>query len=144
MTQTTFATTIAGKPVKDIHSLVAHHLLVVGQTGSGKTTSTLSLLDQLQRTNYTTIIFDPTGEYSKLPNSVTYKLGENAYLEAGQLSAHQLREALQISGSPLLNDKLSQAVDALRIQQNLVRIRKPYVKIGVPIADYQKLLKQLY
>ena len=98
MTQTTFATTIAGKPVKDIHSLVAHHLLVVGQTGSGKTTSTLSLLDQLQRTNYTTIIFDPTGEYSKLPNSVTYKLGENAYLEAGQLSAHQLREALQISG----------------------------------------------
>ena len=143
MTQTTFATTIAGKPVKDIHSLVAHHLLVVGQTGSGKTTSTLSLLDQLQRTNYTTIIFDPTGEYSKLPNSVTYKLGENAYLEAGQLSAHQLREALQISGSPLLNDKLSQAVDALRIQQNLVRIRKPYVKIGVPIADYQKQLAKL-
>ena len=143
MTQTTFATTIAGKPVKDIHSLVAHDLLVVGQTGSGKTTSTLSLLDQLQRTNYTTIIFDPTGEYSKLPNSVTYKLGENAYLEAGQLSAHQLREVLQISGSPLLNDKLSQAVDALRIQQNLVRIRKPYVKIGVPIADYQKQLAKL-
>lgn len=83
MTQTTFAITSAGKPVQDIHPLVAHHLLVVGQTGSGKTTSTLSLLDQLQRTNYTTIILDPTGEYSKLPNSVTYKLGENAYLEAG-------------------------------------------------------------
>lgn len=66
MTQTTFAITSAGKLVQDIHPLVAHHLLVVGQTGSGKTTSTLSLLDQLQRTNYTTIIFDPTGEYSKL------------------------------------------------------------------------------
>ena len=143
MTQTTFAITSAGKPVQDIHPLVAHHLLVVGQTGSGKTTSTLSLLDQLQRTNYTTIILDPTGEYSKLPNSVTYKLGENAYLEAGQLSAHQLREALQISGSPLLNAKLSQAVNALRIQQNLVQSNQPYVKIGVPIADYQKQLVRL-
>lgn len=143
MTQTTFAITSAGKPVQDIHPLVAHHLLVVGQTGSGKTTSTLSLLDQLQRTNYTTIIFDPTGEYSKLPNSVTYKLGENAYLEAGQLSAHQLREALRIHGNQLLNDKLAQAVDALRIQQNIVQSNKPYVKIGVPIADYQKQLAKL-
>lgn len=143
MGQSSFATTIAGKPVQDASSLVSHHLLVVGQTGSGKTTSTLSLLDQLQRTNYTTIILDPTGEYSKLPNSVTYKLGENAYLEAGQLSVRQLREAIQIHGSQLLNSKLAQAVDALRIQQNLVRTTKPYIKIGVSIEHYQKQLGKL-
>lgn len=132
-----------GQPLNDVKPLVAHHLLVVGQTGSGKTTTTLSLLDQLQHANYTTIILDPTGEYSKLPNSVTYKLGENAYLEAGQLSAHQLREALQIQGNQLLNDKLVQAVNALRIQQNLVQSKQPYVKIGVPIATYQKQLTRL-
>nr|WP_277612837.1 ATP-binding protein [Limosilactobacillus agrestimuris] len=132
-----------GQPLNDAKPLVAHHLLVVGQTGSGKTTTTLSLLDQLQHANYTTIILDPTGEYSKLPNSVTYKLGENAYLEAGQLSAHQLREALQIQGNQLLNDKLVQAVNALRIQQNLVQSKQPYVKIGVPIATYQKQLTRL-
>ncbi|MCI1974448.1 MAG: ATP-binding protein [Limosilactobacillus sp.] len=143
MDQTSFATTTSGQSIGDARSLVAHHLLVVGQTGSGKTTSTLSLINSLQRESYTTIIFDPTGEYSKLPNSVTYKLGENAYLEAGQLSAHQLREALQINGNQILNDKLSQAVDALRIQQNIVQSNKPYVKINVPIIHYQKELSQL-
>lgn len=42
-----------------------------------------------------------------------------------------------------MNAKLSQAVNALRIQQNLVQSNQPYVKIGVPIADYQKQLVRL-
>lgn len=102
MADGSFAQTTTGKPIQSVRPLVARHLLVVGQTGSGKTTSTLSLIDQLQHDSYTTIILDPTGEYSKLPNSVTYRLGDNAYLEAGQLTARQLREALQIQCSELL------------------------------------------
>lgn len=143
MTETSFATTSTGKQLRDVCQLVAHHLLVVGQTGSGKTTSTLLLLDQLQHANYTTIILDPTGEYSTLPNSVTYRLGKNAYLEAGQLTARQLREALRIQVSPMLQDKLAQAVDALRIQQNIRQSTKPYVKLNVPIAVHQKQLAKL-
>lgn len=142
MTENFFAVT-NGQPFNDVKALVAHHLLIVGQTGSGKTTTALSLIDQLQHANYTTIILDPTGEYSQLPNAVTYELGKNAYLEAGQLSAHQLREALQIRGSRLLNDKLVQAIDALRIQQNLVQTKNTYVKIGVSIATYQRQLARL-
>ena len=64
----------------DIQSVVDRHLLVVGQTGSGKTTSVLALLSELQKKNQTVIVLDPTGEYTKLPNTVTYRLGENAYL----------------------------------------------------------------
>lgn len=143
MADGSFALTTTGKPIQSVRPLVARHLLVVGQTGSGKTTSTLSLIDQLQHDSYTTIILDPTGEYSKLPNSVTYRLGDNAYLEAGQLTARQLREALQIQCSELLKEKLSQAVDALRIQQNVVQSSKNYVKLNVPISHYQKQLAKL-
>lgn len=143
MADGSFAQTTTGKPIQSVRPLVARHLLVVGQTGSGKTTSTLSLIDQLQHDSYTTIILDPTGEYSKLPNSVTYRLGDNAYLEAGQLTARQLREALQIQCSELLKEKLSQAVDALRIQQNIVQSSKNYVKLNVPISRYQKQLAKL-
>lgn len=57
-----------GQPVDQ--DLTSQHLLVVGQTGSGKTTTTLALLDQLQRTDQTAIVFDPTGEYTQLPNAV--------------------------------------------------------------------------
>lgn len=143
MADGSFALTTTGKPIQSVRPLVARHLLVVGQTGSGKTTSTLSLINQLQHDSYTTIILDPTGEYSKLPNSVTYRLGDNAYLEVGQLTARQLREALQIQCSELLKEKLFQAVDALRIQQNVVQSSKNYVKLNVPISHYQKQLAKL-
>lgn len=73
-----------GQPV--CRPLTARHLLVVGQTGSGKTTTTLALLNELQQTDQTAIILDPTGEYAQLPNAVTYRLGANAYLEGGGLT----------------------------------------------------------
>lgn len=66
-----------GQPVR--RPLTDQHLLVVGQTGSGKTTPTLALLNQLQQTDQTAIVLDPTGEYAQLPNAVTYRLGANAY-----------------------------------------------------------------
>lgn len=123
--------------------LVKRHLLIVGQTGSGKTTTTLSLLNQLQQANYTTIIFDPTGEYAQLPNAVTYRLGENAYLEAGQLTADQLQEALNLSLNHELIAKVRSAVTALRIQQNITQLRGPYRKLGVPITKYQQQTAKL-
>lgn len=77
-----------GRPVH--RPLTDQHLLVVGQTGSGKTTTALALLDQLQQTDQTAIVFDPTGEYARLPHAVTYRLGDNAYLEAGRLDLGEL------------------------------------------------------
>lgn len=120
-----------------------HHLLIIGQTGSGKTTTTLSLLDQLQRMSQTTIVFDPTGEYSQLPNAVSYRLGDNAYLEAGKLTAEELQEVLQLPYSGQLKEKLTQAINALRIQRNIVEQNGPYKKLGVPIVRYQQQLAQL-
>lgn len=97
--------------------LTKRHLLVVGQTGSGKTTTTLALLSQLQQTSQTAIILDPTGEYAKLPNTITYRLGVNAYLEAGALTAPQLLRVLELPADPWLVTKLEAAITALRIQR---------------------------
>lgn len=100
--------------------LTKRHPLVVGQTGSGKTTTTLALLSQLQQTSQTAIILDPTGEYAKLPNTITYRLGVNAYLEAGALTAPQLLRVLELPADPWLVTKLEAAITALRIQKNLL------------------------
>ncbi|WP_367333581.1 ATP-binding protein [Limosilactobacillus sp.] len=133
---------VDGKRVA-VDFLKAHHLLIVGQTGSGKTTTTLSLLDQFQHENQTAIVLDPTGEYAQLPNAVTYTLGENAYLEAGKLSASELQEVLGTQLSPLLTEKLVQAIDALKVQHNLVQRPGCYQKLGQAIDQYQQLLNQL-
>lgn len=144
MSQMAFAQLNNGQPFEtDPRQLVRRHLLVIGQTGSGKTTSTLSLLSLLQQTDYTTIILDPTGEYAKLPNAVTYRLGDNAYLEAGQFDVDQLTEALQIHTDDLLKDRLVAAINDLRIQQNINQEDRPYQKRGVKIDDYQAQLIQL-
>ena len=87
------------------NAMFSCHLLIVGQTGSGKTTSTLSLLSQLQQLDQTAIILDPTGEYAKLPNAITYRLGDNCYLEAGWLTFDQLLAALQLQVSSLVRTK---------------------------------------
>lgn len=120
-----------------------HHLLIVGQTGSGKTTTALSILNQLQQTDQTAIVLDPTGEYSRLPHAVTYCLGENAYLEAGKLTADQFQEVLGCQLSPGLHQRLSQAIAALKIQRNLRHQPGPLRKLNQPIAAYQELLGQL-
>lgn len=123
--------------------LLRKHLLIVGQTGSGKTTSTLALVNQLQQANYTNIIFDPTGEYRSLPNAIVYRLGDNAYLDAGTLSAQQLCQALAINPREDLLEHMESAITALRIQRNLKQESRPYVKIGVSISKYQHQLEQL-
>ncbi|MCW4388175.1 ATP-binding protein [Limosilactobacillus oris] len=130
-----------GQPVR--RPLIARHLLVVGQTGSGKTTTTLALLNELQQTDQTAIILDPTGEYAQLPNAVTYRLGANAYLEAGRLDAGELQEVLGLALPPRLDHQLSRAINALRIQRNLLQQAGPLKKINRPLAQYQALLNQL-
>lgn len=130
-----------GQPVAS--SFFNQHLLIVGQTGSGKTTTALALLDQLQHENQTAIVLDPTGEYSQLPNAVTYRLGGNAYLEAGKLDASELQEVLGIKFPVTLSRQLEQAVNSLRVQKNICHGQGTLVKLNQPISHYQKLLSQL-
>ena len=117
--------------------LTKRHLLVVGQTGSGKTTTTLALLSQLQQTSQTAIILDPTGEYAKLPNTITYRLGVNAYLEAGALTAPQLLRVLELPADPWLVTKLEAAITALRIQKNLLATPGVYQKRGRLASEFE-------
>lgn len=144
MTKNSFATRGDGESLQiNLQKLIRKHLLIVGQTDSGKTTSTLALLNQLQHANYTNVVLDPTGEYRQLPNAVTYRLADNAYLEAGQLSAQQLCLALNVHLPDSVINALISAINALRIQRNLVNDDQPYVKINVPIAKYQRQLERL-
>lgn len=124
-------------------ALFAHHLLIVGQTGSGKTTTTLSLLSQLQQQNETAIILDPTGEYAKLPNTITYRFGDNAYFEAGKLSATQLLRALQLPVDPVILQKLRQAITDLQLQHNVINQPGVYHRRNRAIRDHQRALRQL-
>ncbi|WP_295728099.1 ATP-binding protein [uncultured Limosilactobacillus sp.] len=134
-------TTNSSTVVPTVHELTNGHLLITGQTGSGKTTTTLSLLSQLQRATSTAIVFDPTGEYTQLPNVVVYRLGGNAYLDAGQFSAPAL---LNITGLPQSFCQLAkQAMNSLRIMQNLHGTAQVFKKINYPIDKYQQQINQL-
>ncbi len=121
-----------------VNAMFSHHLLIVGQTGSGKTTTTLSLLGQLQQLNQTAIIFDPTGEYAKLPNAITYRLGDNCYLEAGKLTVDQLLTVLQVQIDRPLRTKLQQAVIDLQIQHNIKNEQGPYRRLNCPLVAHQR------
>lgn len=137
-----FARSISSlKQVPTVAELTGSHLLITGQTGSGKTTTTLSLLSQLQQTTGTVIVLDPTGEYARLPNAVVYRLGVNAYLDAGQFSAAEL---LRIIGLPhSLAQLLNQAMNSLRIKQNLQGTSQIFKKINYPINQYLRQVAQL-
>ncbi len=139
-----FSTTMtASQQVRLMKQLLSHHLLIVGQTGSGKTTTTLSLLSQLQQQNETAIILDPTGEYAQLPNTVTYRFGDNAYFEAGKLSAVHLLRILQLPVTPEFLQKLRQAITDLRLQQNVIKHSGIYQRQNRPIQDHQQALRHL-
>lgn len=126
----------------DVTQITEHHLLIVGQTGSGKTTTTLSLLNQLQTQNTTAIVFDPTGEYTHLPNAVVYRLGDNAYFDIGKLDAKQLLEILDIHQEGMVK-YVAQAIDSLRIAHNLLGQQQSLKKLNKPIDKYEHQLRQL-
>lgn len=136
--------TKTNEPVITAEELVKRHLLIVGQTWSGKTTSTLSLLSDLQQSNQTTIVFDPTGEYSKLPNTITYRFGDNAYLDAGQLSIDELVGLLNLADlSTTTKQALQEAITALRYQANIANQAQPYRFINRPVKEWQAAMRQL-
>lgn len=124
-----------------VNQLCHQHLLITGQTGSGKTTTTLALLSKLQQDQSTAIVFDPTGEYAKLPNAVVYRLGQNAYLDIGMLSSNQLVHFFKLpSRSEMIVDRAS---NALKIMQNIRGVHQVYHKLDVPATKYQHELNQL-
>lgn len=133
----------SSSPQHLVDNLFAHHLLVVGQTGSGKTTTVLSILSQLQRFNQTAIVLDPTGEYAKLPNAITYRLGDNCNLPAGKLTVDQLLATLQLTVDPLVKMKIRQAVTDLQIQHNIVAGRGTYRRLGRSLTNYRHDENQL-
>ena len=137
-----FAKVVDGdQPLPPFPELIRGHLLVVGQTGSGKTTTTLALLNQLQQTNATAIVLDPTGEYGRLPNAIVYRLGENAYLDAGNFNSNEL---LALTGlSKDLHPYLQRAMTSLRVMQNLQGQRQVMFKLGKSTQDYQNQVSQL-
>ncbi|MGL5688745.1 MAG: helicase HerA domain-containing protein, partial [Weissella cibaria] len=72
--------------------LLRQHLLILGATGSGKSTSAVTILHDLMMQNQTTIIIDPTGEYTKLPHAVVAKLGYNAFIDYEQLTGAEIAQ----------------------------------------------------
>lgn len=124
--------------------LIQRHLLIVGQTGSGKTTTSLGLLSELQQANQTTIVFDPTGEYAQLPNTITYRFGENAYLDPGNLTWGQLQQLLQLPPvSKLQANQIEQAIQTLRYQANVANVKQPWAWLGQSQATWEQMLSQL-
>lgn len=124
--------------------LVQRHLLIVGQTGSGKTTTALGLLSELQQANQTTIVFDPTGEYAKLPNTITYRFGDNAYLDPGNLSWPQLQQLLQLPPvTQLQEQQIEQAIQTLRYQANVANVKQPWDWCGQAQATWEGMLRRL-
>lgn len=130
-------------PQTALEELVRHHLLIVGQTGSGKTTTTLALLNDLQRTSSSAIILDPTGEYSALPNSQHYTFGENCYLDAGRWGGRCLLEVLYINHHDFQAELVDRAIQSLRIELNIYRRRQTYQKIGRSTSDFIADVKRL-
>lgn len=130
-------------PQTALEELVSHHLLIVGQTGSGKTTTTLALLNDLQKTAASAIILDPTGEYSTLPNSQHYTFGENCYLDAGRWGGRRLLDVLDISHNDFQAELVDRAIQSLRIELNIYCHRHTYQKIGRPVSDFVDDVKRL-
>ena len=123
--------------------LLQQHLLIVGATGSGKSTSAMTILHGLMAQNQTTMIIDPTGEYTHLPNAVVAKLGYNAYIDYEKLTGQDLNLLFGVD-DPEIQEKLSDALDSLKIQKNIVKQPGVYTKINRTWDDFEKDMHQLY
>lgn len=123
--------------------LVSKHLLITGQTGSGKTTAALKMIMELKDNDQTVIVLDPTGEYGQQEGIVTYKLGENCFIDPGSLSATQLLAIMEIDSS-ILSKKVAAAIQSLRIKANLQGdLHNIYSKRGMAVKAHTARLNQL-
>lgn len=129
----------------DYSELLSKHLLIMGQTGSGKSTSAKQIINELQKNNVTNMVFDPTGEYSRdLDNRVTYKIGQNAFIDIRSLSAEEITNLLGLNWDSELTTKLQSAIISLRIQaMKNPYSRELYSKVNRPVAEFEESEKAL-
>lgn len=123
--------------------LLNHHLLILGATGSGKSTSAVSIMHDLIMQNQAVVILDPTGEYTHLPHAVVARLGMNAFLDYERLSAQEWAMILEIT-NPRQIEKLSDAIDSLRIQRHIRHQNGIYQKLNKAWSEYEVERQQLY
>lgn len=123
--------------------LLQQHLLIVGATGSGKSTSAMTILHGLMDQNQTAMIIDPTGEYTHLPNAVVAKLGYNAYIDYEKLIGQDLSLLFGVTDHDI-QEKLSDALDSLKIQKNIVHENGIYKKVDRPWNTFEKDMHSLY
>ncbi|MDR3240815.1 MAG: ATP-binding protein [Lactobacillaceae bacterium] len=116
--------------------LLKKHLLVIGQTGSGKTTSVKAIVNELQKINYTNIIFDPTGEYDDYQNSIKMTLGKNTFIDISKLHAKELIKLIGLKTSVNVLNKMELAINSLRIQNNIKHKTGVYKKINKKWTDF--------
>ncbi|MFC4761010.1 ATP-binding protein [Fructobacillus durionis] len=124
----------------DYADLLSKHLLIMGQTGSGKSTSAKQIINELQKNNVTNMVFDPTGEYSRdLNNRVTYKVGQNAFIDIRALSAEEITKLLGLNWNGELTAKLQSAIISLRIQSVINPYsRELYSKVNRPVSEFER------
>ena len=131
------------KPLSlDPNELLSHHLMIVGATGNGKSTSLLSLVESLQQSQQTSIIFDATGEYSQIPHAITYTLGEDANLDFAELGANDIGNILGIKNDHLI-PKLAMAIESLKIQKNVIKNNGTYIKINKKLTTFDQEQQKL-
>ncbi|AWF96399.1 ATP-binding protein [Weissella cibaria] len=123
--------------------LLRQHLLILGATGSGKSTSAVTILHDLMMQNQTTIIIDPTGEYTKLPHAVVAKLGYNAFIDYEQLTGAEIAQIFGVTEA-VATEKVVDAWQSLKIQKNVVRQSGVYQKINRPWATFEADAQRLY
>ena len=123
--------------------LLRQHLLITGATGSGKSTSAVTILHGLLTANQSTIIIDPTGEYTTLPNAVVAKLGWNAFIDYERLTGAELAGFFGATESGEV-EKVADAWQSLKLQMNIVKQPGIYGKVGREWAVHEQLLGKLY
>ena len=123
--------------------LLRQHLLILGATGSGTSTSAVTILHDLMMQNQTTIIIDPTGEYTKLPHAVVAKLGYNAFIDYEQLTGAEIAQIFGVTEA-VATEKVVDAWQSLKIQKNVVRQSGVYQKVNRPWATFEADAQRLY
>lgn len=123
--------------------LLRQHLLILGATGSGKSTSAVTILHDLMMQNQTTIIIDPTGEYTKLPHAVVAKLGYNAFIDYEQLTGAEIAQIFGVTEA-VATEKMVDAWQSLKIQKNVVRQSGVYQKLNRPWSTFEADAQRLY
>lgn len=123
--------------------LLRQHLLITGATGSGKSTSAVTILHGLLDANQSTIIIDPTGEYTTLPNAVVAKLGRNAFIDYERLTGTELASFFGATEASDV-EKVADAWQSLKLQMNVVKQPGIYGKVGREWTVHEQLLGKLY